>query len=266
MRRSTSLLMLFSLVYFLERIVFPVAEFCHMYGWTVHPAEAYIRILSNGSQAFIVPLMFTALLADFPSNQTSGYFSMIRTGRLRWMLGQFLFAVLLGLTYLGILLLGTAVFLLPYAQWNGWGTFDTQAAALQPELYQERAELFLETSTLTQGTPERVLFLATVLALCYLAVLVLILLLFRLQGRRLLGLVTTALLTIVGFSVTAMQMPYMWILPVAHSMFGVHYDRFLARPLCPLWGSAVYFACLIAFLLWLAARSVKRCRLGDDHA
>ncbi len=264
-RKSTSLLMLFSLVYFLERIVFPIAQFCQSYGWTAYPAEGYIRILSDPGQAFIIPLMFTALLADFPSNQTSGYFSILRTGRICWMFGQFLFALLLGLTYLGILLFGTAVFLLPYAQWSSWGSFNTQATAMQPELYEERRELFLETATITHGTPMQVLLLTTLLALCYLVVLILILMICRLYGGRMLGLLAATLLTIVGFSATVIHAPFMWILPVAHAIFGVHYDKFLAAPLCPLWVSGLYFFCLIAILLWIAVYAVKRCRLGDDH-
>lgn len=50
--KSTSLIMLFSLVYFWERLVFPIVKICKTYGFSVYPTEIYLHILSDGTQVF----------------------------------------------------------------------------------------------------------------------------------------------------------------------------------------------------------------------
>jgi hypothetical protein len=262
--KSTCLMMLFSLVYFLERIVFPMAEICRDYGFTANPVEGYLHILSVSTQAFMVPLMFTALLADFPSRQTDGYFTLIRTKRTTWLLGQILYGLALGLSYLLLLLVGTGIFLLPYAQWGSWGTFNTILSQSQPELYLEKAELFLDTETVTHGSPLKTTLVSTGLALCYLMVVALLLLLFRLLGWRGVGLLVTVLLTLSGFVIVAMKLPLMWLSPLSHSIFGAHFEGFLRKSACPLWASGVYFGVLLLLLLGANEIMVKKCRLGGE--
>ena len=243
--KSTSLIMLFSLVYFWERLVFPIVKICKTYGFSIHPSEIYLHILSDGTQVFIIPLMFIALISDFPSERSSGLFFLIRTGRIRWMKGQLLFALLAGLTYLFILFIGTSIFVMPYAQWDSWGSFNTSLAASFPQIYRNQSELFLDATVISQGDPQGVTLQATALILGHLFVISLILMYFKLLGKRLLGLLITISLSLCGFVSVEILPQIEWIFPMAHGMFSTHFDGVLAQPICPIWLSALYFLFLL---------------------
>lgn len=264
MRKSTSLIMLFSLAYFWERIIFPTAQLCETYGFTIHPVEGYLHILTDGTQAFIVPLMLVALLSDFPSEKTSGLFFLVRAGRGRWMVGQLIFALMAGLTYLVILLAGTGVFLLPYAQWGNWGSFNTSLAGSFPQIYQDQHELFLSAAAIAQGRPIGVMLQATMLALEHLFLISLILMFFKLMEKRMLGLLITVVLTISGFVSVEIVPQAEWLFPMAHGMFSTHFEGILAKPICPLQISGLYFVGSFTIFLFLNWKAVKRCRLGDE--
>lgn len=260
-------LMLFSLVFFSEDVVGKMVELSVETGMSINKLEPYLLIFSYTKYALIVPVMFAVLLSNFPVRENSGMFSIVRMGRKAWMLGELLYALFAGLTYLLLLLLGsilamgqTGVFA------NQWSSYTTDFYSQYPERFAENAELFIGAGTTTQGTPFYVLIQGMILMLLNLFFLAQLQMAFKMIGQKTLGLFTVIAITVFG----AVGVNYFgilkWIFPMAHAIYGTHFREFLAKPECSLGVSYIYFVVLnlIAFMLNLVL--VKNVRIGDDTA
>lgn len=133
-----------------------------------------------------------------------------------------------------------------------------------PEIYGQNDRLFLESGTMSHGTPVRVMMMGVLLMLAYLLVMLQILCLFRLMERRKLGLLITMGITVVGATAVSYIKSVKWIFPLTHAIFGEHFDKFYAQPLVPLWISALYFTVLNVGLLFANLYLVKRCQIADE--
>lgn len=61
--------------------------------------EPFITICNSNILLFIMPIIFLALISDFPKTDGNSMFYMIRTGKINWVLGQLLFAIMSSVSY-----------------------------------------------------------------------------------------------------------------------------------------------------------------------
>lgn len=132
-----------------------------------------------------------------------------------------------------------------------------------PDLYTSNARLFLESGTLSHGSPISVTLTCVGLLLLYMLSMVQILCLFRFLGRQKTGLIVTIGITVFGAVSAAYIEDIKWYFPITHAIFGIHYDKFFAQPIVPLYASILYFAMLNIGLLALNIRMAKRCMIAD---
>lgn len=231
----------------------------------INKIDPYLLILSYEYLALIVPIMFSVLLADFPKNANSGLFPIVRMGRREWLLGEILYALLAGITYLIFLLVGCIIVMGKTGEFsNKWSHYMTIFYRNHPEIYEENNQLFIHAGTVTQGTPLFVLIQSSILMLLNILLLSLIQMTFKLIGKKILGLFSVIVITIFGTVGVTYFGNAKWIFPMAHAIFGVHYNEFLSKPECSLITSYFYFGILILVMLALNLILVKKIRIGDD--
>lgn len=260
-------IMLCSVVFLGESVFKNIGIVAQQTGLGLNYLEPVILVMSTAFYAIVIPITCLVLLADFPDNSSHGVFMMMRVTRRSWLLGQLLYAAFLCLTYFLILLIGSAV-------WTGrngvfgtqWGSLMTEIRDLAPEVFANNADVILSNSTITQGTLFGVLGISVGLMLLYMITFSQILCVFKLIGKKRIGLIFCIALTIAGAAVTSVGGNVKWILPMAHAIFGLHFDEFFAAPLFRLSWSVLYFIICNILLGILNNHLVQRCQIGDEKA
>ena len=244
------LILLFSILFLGEYIFSDMARVAEETGLSINILEPMDLVLSFQFYMLVIPLIFIVLLSGFPDKSGGNIFVMMRATR-RICLGSFFAA--------SFLWIGRG------AVWqNQWSGFMTDIYERFPEIYGQNDRLFLESGTMSHGTPVRVMMMGVLLMLAYLLVMLQILCLFRLMERRKLGLLIAMGITVLGATAVSYIKSLKWIFPLTHAIFGEHFDRFYAQPLVPLWISALYFTVLNVGLLFANLYLVKRCQIADE--
>lgn len=260
-----TLLMLFSFIFLAESVVGKMCELATQTGMELGKLEPFLLIMSYEQHAMVIPIMFIVLLSDFPANKSSGIFIMGRTSRLIWLTGEMLYALMAGLTYILFLFVGTIL-------WMGktgsflfqWSDYMTTLYTAYPEEYMLNDHLFIRAGTVTQGTPLSVLVQSVLLMLLYLLLIASLLAVFKLTEKKQLGLFATIALTGLGAVAVAYFGEKRWFFPMAHAIFGTHFNEFFAKPECALWVSYVFFIITIGVLFAINGMLAKKIRIGDE--
>ena len=259
------ILMLFSLIFLGESVVSKMAAVSQETGIRLNILEPVNLIFSYSFHAMIIPIVFIVLLSNFPDRSSGGIFMMARIRRRTWLLGQIVFAILAGAFYLCILLAGSMLWIRGTGELsNQWSDFMTSLYLEYPDVYARNTQLFLEAGTVTQGRPVGVFLVSCVLMLCYLAVLAQLLILFSLVKWKRIGLFFNIGLTIFGAVAVFCLGRAKWIFPLAHSIFGIHFVLFFAKPELPLRYSVLYYGALNAVLFLVNSKLAGKCHIGDD--
>lgn len=259
------LILLFSILFLGEYIFSDMARVAEETGLSINILEPMDLVLSFQFYMLVIPLIFIVLLSGFPDKSGGNIFVMMRATRRIWLAGQFLFGLLAGVTCLGSFFAASFLWIGRGAVWqNQWSGFMTDIYERFPEIYGQNDRLFLESGTMSHGTPVRVMIMGVLLMLAYLLVMLQILCLFRLMERRKLGLLIAMGITVLGATAVSYIKSLKWIFPLTHAIFGEHFDKFYAQPLVPLWISALYFTVLNVGLLFANLYLVKRCQIADE--
>jgi hypothetical protein len=259
------LILLFSILFLGEYVFSDMACVAEETGLLVNLLEPMDLVLSFQFYMLVIPLIFIVLLSGFPDKSGGNIFVMMRVKRRIWLAGQFVFGQLVGVTCLGAFFAASFLWIgKDVVRQNQWSEFMTDTYERFPEIYGQNDRLFLESGTMSHGTPVRVMVMGVLLMLAYLLVMLQILCLFRLMERRKLGLLITMGITVVGATAVSYIKSLKWIFPLTHAIFGEHFDKFYAQPLVPLWFSALYFTVLNGGLLFANLYLVKRCQIADE--
>lgn len=101
-----------------------------------------------------------------------------------------------------------------------------------------------------QGYPCAVLFHSLTLTMLSIIMQGEMLIVFDLLGHKIIGLIALIALNGLGCSLIAITHEAMWLLPMAHTIFGLHFFAASPKPIMPIAHSYLYFA------LWLIVLSV----------
>lgn len=258
-------IMLFSFIFLAEDVIGKMGTLAAETGMTIGKTEPFILILSYEAHAMIIPVVFAVMLSDFPSGTRSGYFAMVRTSRVSWLLGEVLYAVMTGLTFLIVLFAGSVLWIGKQGAYlKDWSPYITELSTLYPEKYELNNQLFIRAGTVAQGSPLTVMLHGILLMLLYLVVLSLLLAFFKLLSLKKAGIFISIALTVTGAASISYAKGEKWLFPVVHSIFETHFQDYHAVPEFPLWGSYLYFACMILALFLADRQLVKKVRIGEE--
>ena len=259
------LFMLFAFLFLAEDVVGKMGGLAAEQGMLLGSLEPFILILSYKIHAMIVPIVFVVMLSDFPSNEKSGYFIMSRITRISWVLGEAIYAGLVGLTFVLFLFIGSVLWVWRDSSFlTDWSPYMSELYKNFPDIYDRNNQLFIKTETLAQGKPVEVMLHSVCLLLLYLIVLALLMILFKLLSLKRIGIFLTVSLTITGVALEHYTKVVKWFFPITQSIYETHFDTYYARTEFPIAYSYVYFCMLIGVLCAIDIWLVKHYAVGTD--
>jgi len=258
------LILLFSILFLGEYVFSDMLRVAGMTGLKMNFLEPMALVLSFAFYIMVVPLIVTVELSNFPDKGAGNIFVVMRIGRITWLLGEILFGVFAGATCLAVFFAASFAWIGGHAEFsNEWSPFMTDIYEKFPDVYTKNDRLFLESGTVSHGSPAGVTFVCIGLLMLYIVMMVQILCLFRFLERQKMGLLVNMGITVFGAVAATYVENLKWRLPLTHVIFGMHFDQFFAKPIVPLSTSVVYFVILNAGLLVLNVWLVKRCIVAD---
>lgn len=259
------IILLFSAIFLGEYVYQDMLYVAQITNLRINMLEPFDLVMSFQFYIMVIPLVFCVLLSEFPDNSTKNVFIFSRLDRVTWLCGQLLFGILAGIICLIFFVFTSFIWIGTKGEFsNHWSTFMTNMYTSFPEVYSKYDRLFLESGTMSHGTPIGVAVICIGLMLCYFIILLQILCIFHLCGHKKIGLLLSMLVTIVGVVAVSYMDNVVWFFPVTHAIFGAHFDKFYAQPKFRIEYSLVYFFIVNAILFALNVYLVKKCRIGDE--
>ena len=256
--RMSILLVLLVLIH--SMVIQPLAQAGGQIGVRFHLLEPLAALCNSTLILLILPLGFLILMAGFPRMDRGFLLQLYRVGRLNWVLGELLYLCMAAGTYLGVVLLGTALCSLPYAPITspGWSAVATDYVDILGESALKSAIALLPKNLYQQMGPGAAVagsFLLLFLCLVLMGAILLAASLLRINS---LGIAVDAALLLVGDGFVILDSPWMWGFPCAHALIWLHYNPYFRTPVCPLWVSGLYFLLGAALMTALACVTAKQ--------
>lgn len=256
--RMSILLVLLVLIH--SMVIQPLAQAGGQIGVRFHLLEPLAALCNSTLILLILPLGFLILMAGFPRMDRGFLLQLYRVGRLNWVLGELLYLCMAAATYLGVVLLGTALCSLPYAPITspGWSAVATDYVDILGESALKSAIALLPKNLYQQMGPGAAVagsFLLLFLCLVLMGAILLAASLLRINS---LGIAVDAALLLVGAGFVILDSPWMWGFPCAHALIWLHYNPYFRTPVCPLWVSGLYFLLGAALMTALACVTAKQ--------
>lgn len=165
------------------------------------------------------------------------------------MAGQMLFLLMADVSILAIVFAGLVLPLLRVGFWyNGWSNVITEAAQRIPEESSSFLTRLIPPNLYFQMTPFAVAMRSSILMLAYFYLLGIIMMFGKFFGKRVIGLIASALLVVLGAGASYFSVPVMWILPAAHAIVARHYTDYYREMYCSMTASYGYFLAIILIL------------------
>ena len=255
--RMSILLVLLALIH--TMVIQPLAQAGGQIGARFHLLEPLVALCNSTLILLILPVGFLVLMADFPRMDRGFLLQLYRVGRLNWVLGELLHLCMAAATYLGVVLVGTALCSLPYAPVTGpgWSAVATDYTAILEDNALKTVAALLPRNLYQQMGPWAAVAGSFFLLFLCLVLLGAILLAASMLRVRFLGVAADAALFLIGAGFVILDSPWMWAFPCAHALTWVHFNPYFRVPVCPLWVSGLYFllgSALMALLACLTAR------------
>ena len=256
--RMSILLVLLTLIH--SMAVQPLAQAGRQIGARFHLLEPLAALCNSTLILLMLPIGFLILMAGFPRMDRGFLLQLYRVGRLNWVLGELLYLCMAAGTYLGVVLLGTALCSLPYAPITspGWSAVATDYVDILGESALKSAIALLPKNLYQQMGPGAAVagsFLLLFLCLVLMGAILLAASLLRINS---LGIAVDAALLLVGAGFVILDSPWMWGFPCAHALIWLHYNPYFRTPVCPLWVSGLYFLLGAALMTALACVTAKQ--------
>lgn len=237
-------------IYVYSFAVQPLMERAGDMGEPLNILEPLIALGNSSQLALVMPVIFFVLMSDFPKTDGNTILFIHRMGRIKWMLGQLLFALMSIFTYLGVIYIINTAFIMNRTFFaNGWSMVVKKYSFMFPEKAHEFASYLIPENLYNQLTPFSAALQTFFLVFCYLLVLSLNLLLFNLLKMKRAGFLTS--FGIIGFGTLfcSVRTNLMWLFPMANSIVWLHFTDIFKKEVLPVSLSYIYFAILIVILV-----------------
>ena len=221
--------------------------------------EPFIAVANSGVILLILPLTFMTLIADFPKIDTSTVLYIYRTGRVNWLLGQIIKLIMMALSFITVIFLGSVIPMIPKGFLADiWSNVATGFSLMFPERSGSFGVRLLPENLYNQLSVYDAAFKSYVLIFAYLIIIGLVLLFFSLVKMKACGFFVCGGMILLGTALCSIKSSLMWIMPMANSIIWLHYTKYYRAPVVPIWFS-VFYLCLIIIILLLGCFSaIKR--------
>lgn len=250
---------MFMFVYFIK----PMNELSGMLDTPVNILEPFIAIANNRYALPLLILGFLVLISDFPSLNDFATFSLFRTGRMAWLVGQIIFLAMSGLTYIMFILISSMIFVSKNAYMlNAWSLVQKRLSlgneeSLSLQMLYPFARL--DNSVLVQSRPYEALFHGIILILLFEIAVGCVQMIFALNMKKIISVFINLSACATGLVLMVIDVRLKWLFPISNTVFGWHYDAAYNRTNFPIYASYIYFTVIIATLIAILSGITKRC-------
>jgi len=255
--RSSRLIILGVMLVFIHiQIVTTLQNTSVMMGMPVAYLEAFVALGNSGVIVLIVPALWLVLMGDFPQKSGIDLFYQIRCSKRTWICGQMLFVVEAAVFLVAFLLISPIFMLRGYGEWN---LEFSEAVRFYASTFPDRRGDYILTllpENLYQQMNLGTAIVHTIFfMLFYFLLLSFVLLLAALCNQKIVGFLVDAVLILFGTVTTELKTKWMWLFPMAHSITGVHYEKYLSAEIFSIKMSYVYMilGCLGLIVCCMAA-------------
>lgn len=236
-----------------------LAQRADRYGSPMNVLEPFIAVGNSWVAVLLLPSVFLVLMSDFPKSDGNTLFVIHRSGKLNWLYGQVLFAVMAVISYIA------AVFLTIVGLSVGntvldssWSEATRFYVSKFPDEMNTFATQLLPANLYNQLNPTETVLHTLILIVLYLLLLSLILMLCRITFGKMTGVFVCTAIIALGVATCALRNDFMWLLPMGNSIIWMHYTEIIREPIKPIWYSYVYFAVTNLFLILISTWRVRR--------
>lgn len=216
-------------------------------GLPVNAAETFIAIGSSGVLLLFLPSVYLILISDHPNLGSHTLYSIHRAGRLRWLFGELLAALLSTIIYVVGMFAACCAMTLPHGFFGlEWSDTVTKYVSMFPDERFTMLSQYLPSNLFNQMSLTFALLHTSLLLILYLFSLTLIITLFRILGMKAAGIAAAFGVVAAGVLTCAVQVKAMWAFPMSHTVTWLHYDTALREPIVPMYVSYIYFGVFIA--------------------
>ena len=250
---------MFGFTYFIK----PMNELTHRLNTPINILEPFCAMANDRYALPLIVLGFMVLISDFPRLNDFAAFSLFRTGRTPWLIGQVLFLFMSGLTYIGFILGSSMLCVMNSAYFlNAWSlvqktlNLGTEQARALNGLYPFAR---MDNSVLRQARPLEALLHGVLLILLFIVAVGCVQLLFALMQKKIISVFVNLSACAVGLILLIVDIKVKWLFPISNAVFGWHYDGTFNETNMPISASYIYFGAVITLMLLLLRRITKRC-------
>ncbi len=257
--RSTKIIILALFVIFINiLIVEPLRAMSISTGYKLSAFEPYVAIGNSGMIVLILPILFLVIIADFPREGESLYFFNIRCSKRIWVLSQILYAIMISVILAFFVFVISVLLSLDFTDWSmDYSSAVTKYVSMFPERAGEYVVELVPENLYNQMSLFQTLIHTTLLLISYLIMLSMLLLVFSLIKKKIIGIFMDCMLIVLGTIASAVRMRNMWLFPMPHTITWLHYTEYSSVPLFPIGWSYLYFG-IINLLLMVLAFSLSK--------
>lgn len=256
---SRVILLVVELLFAYQFITVPLLNNAKMMGTSINVLEPFIALVNSNLMVLVLPSIFLVLMSDFPRIDGNTWFLIMRSGKTNWLLGQILHGILSTVSFMVVHFIGMVLPVLPYGfVGNVWSSATLDFTRRFPEYAQNSGANGIPPEIYYHMSPYRAVGMGALLLGCYLMVLIMILLCLYLIGNKKLGILSAAAIIAMGMGLCTTVSMSRFIMPMAHSLLGVHYTKYYHQMIVPLSTSFIYFGVLLSALFIVCLWSNKR--------
>ncbi len=259
--RSTKMIILAMFLIFVNiQILAPLRALSIDMGGKLSVLEPFAAIGNSGAVVLILPLFFVTMMADFPREGDCQYFYQIRCSKRIWIAGQIVYAIESSVLLTVFVFVSSVLLSLDFISMDvRYSDAVTKYVSVFPNRSGDYVVALIPEELYNQMQLSTAVIHTACLLILYFIMLSLLILLFSMIKKKILGIVTDGLVIALGTIACAGRIAFMWILPMAHTITWLHYAEYQRMPILPIGYSYLYFAIINVMLIAVSLIISKRC-------
>lgn len=256
---SRHLVLVCSYIVIYEKIVKELLEMSEKINEPINILEPFIALSGNGYATVLLPVVFLILISDFPKIDGNMQFYIIRTGKVKWLLGQIIFAVFVSAGYTFVTFLVMCLIAAPHAYaGNVWSDVVTKYYLYFPNEKDGIENSLINGTLYNQKSPIQAFCHTFFLFFLLLFLLCMICLFGFVISKKIECIFLSGFLIVLGGITVYEDWKCKWYLPIVHTMVWQHYHPVLKKEIVSLWNSYLYFIVMIMILILLVFLGIKK--------
>ena len=254
--------MIIALVMFVfayDYVIKELSEASDKMGEKLQIFEGFIAISNSQLLIMIIPIVFIGLMGEFPRVDGNSMFFISRVGKVNWLLGQMMFAIMASVTYLGSLLLFSMLASVGRSYLaNNWSEVTTKYYIFAPNDFKSKVAMLTTGRLYNNLTPvQSVLNIFGLMLLLMLLIAMGLLVSFVLKNK-ITGVIATTGLICIGNVLAYMENGVRWFFPTSHAVLEIHFDEIYRKPIMGMEWSYLYYLVLIMILFVISFVVIDR--------